>query len=225
MIKGLILAAVAYFIVELIWGKKRDQEIESNLPKGNFLIVDTETVGNLDEIDFLTANSTKFPRLQQICWILIDPKGKELERKNYLIQDASLAAKIKAPNAKTLSLSSVMDGLKSVLANANYLVAHNVEFDKNVLKGESERNSLSIGITELQTICTMKLATNHCKLLNYGKYKWPKLPELHNCLFNEEIEEKHEAEYDADICLKCFKQMYNDRIIEMKDVHQTKYYI
>ncbi len=225
MIPGLIITVIAVLLVELVFGKRRDKEIEASLPKGNFLIVDTETIGKVHEVDFMMSNHLGFPKIQQICWILIDPKGNEINRKNYLINGASRNAKTKAPKAIKTSLEIALEDLKNDLSNAHYLVAHNVEYDKNVLKGEAERNEFSIGIGDVQTICTMKLATKYCKIRNNGKYKWPKLTELYECLFKEQIEEKHEAEYDTEICLKCFKQMYNQRVIKMKDVHNIDYNI
>nr|MBC8474173.1 hypothetical protein [Cryomorphaceae bacterium] len=88
MITGLILCAIAYILVELVWGNRRDKEITESLPKGNFLFVDIETLGEVDELDFLSNNSTGFPAIGQICWILIDPKGKELFRRNLFSTDA-----------------------------------------------------------------------------------------------------------------------------------------
>lgn len=224
MIIFLALSVLAYFFVEFVWGSKRDEYIILSKPKGNFLIVDTETFTTVTEEDFKLERVENFPKIKQICWILVDPKGAELERKNYY---TSFPTKTSSESGEfeVKKIHEIILQFSEALNRAHYLVAHNVAFDKNVIEGEAIRHNIQSGIKEVLTICTMKLATTHCKLKLNGKQKWPKLTELHEYLFNEKVEEKHEAHYDSQLCLKCFKALYNSRVIKMTDINSVSYNI
>jgi len=55
----------------------------------------------------------------------------------------------------------------------------------------------------------MLKTTSLCKLPNkYGNgYKWPKLSELHNFLFNEDFADAHDALGDIRATIKCFFEL------------------
>ena len=52
---------------------------------------------------------------------------------------------------------------------------------------------------------------NICKIkTKNGKFKYPKLNELHSHYFNADIENAHHALVDAEATAKCYVQMIND---------------
>ena len=75
------------------------------------------------------------------------------------------------------SLSSV---IATFLAEEyDILVAHNIDFDMNVLINAIKWDlQLSLPLFPKQ-ICTMKLSTNMCKIQGKFGYKYPKLKELY----------------------------------------------
>jgi len=82
------------------------------------------------------------------------------------------------------------------------IVAHNLEFDLNVLKSELYRRGMLELLRELEPIsrfCTM-LAGKRVM----GIRKWPKLAELYQFLTKEEISNAHNALYDTIHCRRCY---------------------
>ena len=71
--------------------------------------------------------------------------------------------------------------------NAKYLIAHNMQFDINVLGAELLRLNVTPA-KEATKVCTMKEGTNYCKIPSFRGYKWPTLTELHTKLFGEGFE-------------------------------------
>lgn len=64
----------------------------------------------------------------------------------------------------------------------------------------------------------MMSSTNFCKLPNpSGRkgYKWPKLTELYNVLFEEEMEDAHDAMGDVTALAKCFFALKDKGIIQL----------
>ena len=56
--------------------------------------------------------------------------------------------------------------------------------------------------------CTMIRSTDYCQLPGrYGKYKWPKLEELHFKLFGESFEGAHDALADIRATMRCYYEM------------------
>ncbi len=61
----------------------------------------------------------------------------------------------------------------------------------------------------------MKSSTNYCKLPgSYGKYKWPKLGELYQILFHEDMGAAHTALQDIQNTAKCYFELKRLSIIE-----------
>lgn len=88
------------------------------------------------------------------------------------------------------------------LYKANYLIAHNVQFDINILKSELYRYKLFETIDYLNkkvaVKCSMSETKNLVKSLNkYGKLKDPSLKELYHFATGKEIQNQHNALYDV----------------------------
>ena len=121
-------------------------------------------------------------------------------------------------------------GLFDKLIHADYIVAHNVNFDVHILLNELHRldtdnatntirhilNLLSLG----RCICTGELGKDICKLEYKSKfktvapenkkiksYKMPKLVELYKHFYGCEFEDAHNAEGDVRALLKCLERM------------------
>jgi len=93
---------------------------------------------------------------------------------------------------------------------ANKLICHNFEFDYNMMNAMFARASLGFIPIESQ-YCTMKSSTDLCKLPGkYGKYKWPKLQELHQFLFNKGFEDAHDALADVRATRRCYYEMVKE---------------
>ncbi len=89
------------------------------------------------------------------------------------------------------------------------LVSHNLDFDKHVIKSEFIRHDMIIN--DIGEYCTMKNTIDYCKITPKvrGEYKWPKLEQLYNKCFNEELQNAHNSYYDVENCAKCYFNLKN----------------
>lgn len=224
MILSFLACLLAYAIAQIILASR--DESENGKPSGNILVVDTETTGLPGSSE---AGKDANPRLVEITWILISPSGEELSKRTHIIKPVDFYISPASTEIhgitnqealrKGTSISKVLHHLSDAIESAAYLVGHNIEFDKAILLSEIAQNEINLsGLSDLKTICTMKSTEHFCKIESdsvYGKYKWPTLSELHESLFEESITIQHNSRSDAEVCLKCFKELYNRRIITM----------
>ena len=62
----------------------------------------------------------------------------------------------------------------------------------------------------------MKETVHYCNIVSASnELKFPKLTELYEKLFNYQIEQRHNAESDALLTAKCFKELVNKEIIDL----------
>ena len=97
------------------------------------------------------------------------------------------------------SLSEKIEGIRRLLSEADFAVAHNLTFDKTVLDLEVER----LGLTPIKwpaLICTVE-ASEHYLMRRM------KLMELHEYLFKEPFAMAHRARNDVEAMVKCFFEM------------------
>jgi DNA polymerase III epsilon subunit-like protein len=93
------------------------------------------------------------------------------------------------------------------VAGARALVAHNIDFDTNVVGAELVRAEIDNPLPEKRRRCTMKESADYCKLPGKYGYKWPSLTELHEILFGSPFEGAHDAAADCLACMNCFFEL------------------
>lgn len=103
---------------------------------------------------------------------------------------------------------------------AFYMIAHNMNFDYNVVGAEMIRLKMKAGQRRLERICTMEKSTNFLKLPGgyRGSYKFPKLEELHRFLFKEEFDGAHDALADVKATARCFFELIDRGIIVLPKI-------
>jgi len=189
-----------------------------------FLFFDTETTGlpkrywaPLDDLD-------NWPRLVQLAWLLTDETGREIKsiskiiKPNGFIIPAEAAAvhgiSTERAHEEGVSLNPVLKEFVSAVDEAKILVAHNIQFDEKIMGAELLRNKHEHKLFERPKICTMQSSTNYCAIPSEYGYKWPKLVELHNCLFGEEFKDAHDALADVRACARCFFELIDRGVIK-----------
>lgn len=92
---------------------------------------------------------------------------------------------------------------------ADNLIAHNIDFDLLFVDHLMQRAHKEWnGLYKKPKFCTMKESTNLCQLPGrFGKFKWPKLTELYKFLFEEEMENAHDALADVRATRKCYYRL------------------
>jgi DNA polymerase-3 subunit epsilon len=201
------------------------------------LVFDTETTGlpprtprgaPTPPIEELAAT---WPHIVQLSGLLFDTKEKKVvDMFDHIIQ---LPADVPLPDesvaihgiSREMCETQGID-IKAALINfaicfekAHCIVAHNLDFDKNVLLVELHRNDyVNIFNKQLKLeYCTMKYGDKITNLTMISKIsgkpirKSPKLVELHEHLFG--VAEKplnlHNSLIDVLICARCYSKMAN----------------
>ena len=192
------------------------------------VVIDTETSGLPSKrwVDPI-ANPEAYEscRLVQIAWVVIR-EGETILEKSYFVKPEGFvisegAMRINGITTERahsegvsfdLVLNEFSNDIKS--AKVTHLVAHNLEFDKNVLLSEFARragHSDNIDtVKNLKEVCTMECGRDFAKIplpSNPKKYKAPKLTELYSILFSIPMREKHDALYDTRKCAECYNKM------------------
>lgn len=183
-----------------------------------YLVFDTETTGLPRNWKAPVTDVNNWPRMVQIAWILYDNDGNELEADSYIIKPVGFEIPYEAQRVHGIStvralqegedLGFVLQRFTDAMDRAEYLVAHNINFDEMIVGAEFIRaNVIFNNMNNMKKLCTMVLSTDYCKIPgNYG-YKWPNLTELYFALFKIKFEEAHNAEADVRACAKCFFEL------------------
>jgi DNA polymerase III subunit epsilon len=140
--------------------------------------------------------------------VIIQPEGREIS------DEAARVHQIDQDLAKQVGVweSDVASIMSSLIRRAETLVAHNYDFDSQMLAAMFKRNGPSSVVDALfgpNSFCTMRETTDLCQLSGgpYGQYKWPKLQELHQFLFNEPFVGAHDAMFDIRATMKCYYEL------------------
>lgn len=185
----------------------------------HYLFFDTETSGLPQRYSVpFHVSLDNWPRIVSLSWILTDSEGNEISKGSSIVKpDGFLIEKGSIRIHGITQEKALKEGmpLKQVLLNFledyqrffdnTILVAHNMNFDCNVLFSELMRTFPEHSWMGLKpTICTMLSLTNFCELPGRPGYKWPKLEELHWILFNKGFDNAHNSMADTEALKRCF---------------------
>ena len=184
-------------------------------------IFDVETTGlpkytenrRQPKYEDLEAYSTA--RLLSISWI-ITHNGTPIEQSYYVIKptDFTIGAESIAIHGITrehamevgVPMADVLKTIWDSMSRCRTLVAHNISFDTSIVSSEFYRAGMHDELAEMREkkqVCTMRKGK---ELM--GIKKFPKLAELYKHLYNEDITNAHDAQYDTLYCYKCFDKMF-----------------
>jgi DNA polymerase III epsilon subunit-like protein len=184
----------------------------------NTFVFDLETTGlpKYRNAKPFCSNLYNEARIIEIGYVILNPDGDIIKRVDHFIK---YDEEINIENSHIHGISNEMvlehgikmedmfDMLVIDLMGVDTLVAHNIEFDFNVLLSEVYRNYNNfrhlLGILYSKDLhCTMKMGKKHMKTS-----KFPKLTELHQQLFNVEWVQTHRALDDVLTCAKCYNKI------------------
>ena len=101
---------------------------------------------------------------------------------------------------------------------ANYLVGHNVLFDKRVVGAEMLRLGMKDTISAKSSFCTMTESVLYCDILGRNnKHKYPTLMELYIKLFGVGFKNAHDSSADVAATEKCFWELNRLGIIDINN--------
>lgn len=195
------------------------------------LFYDTETTGMIKNWNIPIDGSDNIPNIVQLGWALFTRKGQHILSTSNIIKPNGWTIEPQAEAIHGISLErceaegiSIQDALKPFcfmhqMSDCN--VAHNHNFDSKIVRAELIRLESKYTREHFKSQafkCTMMETTSFCKLRKpngRGGYKWPKLEELHEKLFNEPMANAHDALGDVMSTSKCFFELVKRGIIEL----------
>ena len=192
-----------------------------------YLIFDTETTGLPKRWDAPLTDSENWPRCIQIAWQIHDSQGEVVSHEDYLIQpegftipfDSEQVHGISTALAETqgVPLGEVLTSFQEALRQVDYVIGHNVSFDRNIMGAEFLRAGLADALEDKAVIdtCTEETASL-CELPGGrgGKFKLPTLSELYHFLFQESFDEAHNATADVEATSRAFLEL-----LRREDIH------
>jgi DNA polymerase III epsilon subunit-like protein len=174
------------------------------------LIFDTETTGLPKSRQPSSKGPNNWPHIVSISWVILDGDTNTIEKQqSYIVkplgwtipEDSIKIHGITQEKAETQGVYLAKIIGEFLAEPYDTLVAHNLEFDFNVLHNAIQWD-LELPFSSLykKMFCTMELSRNICNLKNtFGKPKAPKLSELYEHVFKKSPnkESLHNSIYDV----------------------------
>lgn len=191
------------------------------------VVLDCETTGLPRNYQAPVTDLENWPRAIQIAWGEYNEKGTCQQFFNYYVWslDISVPPEATAKNGitdemlmeKGVPMVHILDDLVVSISSADYVVAHNINFDASVLGAEFLRDGRTNPFEGKQVICTMQDSTEFLKLGGKnGGYKWPKLSELYYRLFPDTpMLPEHDAANDVTMCAECFFELVRLDVVRL----------
>lgn len=226
-----------------------------NIPSSKrfVLVFDVETTGLIpkktpNELHIIPI--TEYPHIIQFSHTLYDTFANTVEcsSDSYIHIPHDVAISEFVTNLTGISLEDcytkgrdivdVLIDFSAVYKKSNVLVAHNIDFDSNMIMIEVQRNKEELlkrapecfmlfnhmfeRTNNIERYCTMMKGIEMCNIKIESKTegkpprkKWPKLFELYEHLFHgEKVEGLHNAAVDVETCLKCYLKMRHNYMFD-----------
>ena len=162
-----------------------------------YLIFDTETTGLPQNWKAPLTDFNNWPRCVQLAWQVHNNVGELLQVKNYIIKPEGFDIPYKSEKIHGIStelatqqgkdINSVLNFFRDDLNKVQFIIGHNVNFDRNILGAEFLRKGLDDPFPSLKIIdtCTEETA-NVCQIKGgpRGRFKLPTLTELYLSLIH-----------------------------------------
>jgi DNA polymerase-3 subunit alpha len=198
------------------------------------LIIDTETTGLPERVNpnirinpnYKNINKYDNCRVVQLCFMLCDENLQKIETKNYIIKKNGFdinnsefhGITNEISNNNGIDFNIVCNDFLNYLTKISHIIAHNIDFDINVLKSELFRIGKQNIIDEIDKkilFCSMINTTNivNCN----GRY--PSLAKLYKFSTNNDITNAHNAEYDVINLHEALVCLQNQNKLFIKDIN------
>ena len=191
-----------------------------------YLIFDTETTGLPKKWNAPLTDSDNWPRCVQISWQIHDQGGGLISNRDYLIKPDGYNIPYESEKIHGIStelavqdgedINNVLNFFQEDLKKIQFIIGHNVNFDRNILGAEFLRKGQDDPFPSLKIIdtCTEETA-NICQIKGgpRGRYKLPTLTELYFFLFNDKFQEAHNATADVEATARVFFELIRRKLI------------
>jgi len=195
-----------------------------------YIIFDTETTGKAKSFSAPITDFNNWPRMVQIAWKVFDKDGVETDSQNLIIKpqgftipDEAIAIhRITNERAKAdgIPLREALEKFAEAVRNNKYLIAHNIDFDRNVTGCEYLREGMHNCLPDINQIDTMKLTTEFVAIpATRGRsgFKFPSQTELHQKLFDRGFDDAHDALADVTALSRIFFKLQEIGVLGFKE--------
>ena len=182
-----------------------------------YLFFDTETTGLPKRWNAPVTDIDNWPRLVQLAWIVCDEHGQTVSSRDVIVQPDGFVIPMEVSRLHGITtviarekgrpLQEVMEEFAEQVDAAGALVGHNISFDECIVGAEFERLRMMTSLFLKPKYCTMKSATDYCKLPGKKGFKSPRLSELHQVLFGTGFDNAHNALADVEATVRCFWEL------------------
>lgn len=211
-----------------------------------FIIFDTETTDKAKNFKAPMTDLDNWPRIIQMSYFvydinfnfvysntkLIKPDGWVIKDLKYWQNLGHTEEEVMADPEKNfwakhgytqeqneregVPMQEVLDDFIIKHDNCNFLAAHNLNFDINVLGAEMIRYNKK-PTKKIGRICTMQESTEWAKIPHSNPrgrgYKWPTLSELYHKIFKKFFDGAHDAGEDVSACAACLEYLLKINVI------------
>ena len=182
-----------------------------------YFVFDCETTG-------LWMPDLPPPRLVQVAWQLHDPEGRLLDQSVYMVRPDGFEIPYEAARVHGISteratkeglpLREVLPHFEQAIKEASYLVGHNLEYDLKVMVSEYEALDKDTRCFKLPLLDTMSASAAYVGIKKKGGYKFPKLMELYQKVFDHPFPSAHRADFDVAATAACFFHLLKEGVIK-----------
>lgn len=182
-----------------------------------YLFFDTETTGLPKRWNAPVTDIDNWPRLVQLAWIVCDDQGQVVKSHDVIVQPDGFVIPMEVSKLHGITtliakergrpLQEVMEEFADQVDAAGALIGHNISFDECIVGAEFERLRMMTSLFLKPKYCTMKSATDYCKLPGKKGFKSPRLSELHQVLFGTGFDNAHNALADVEATVRCFWEL------------------
>ena len=183
-----------------------------------FLVFDTETTGLPQRTETEHGIVVTWPRLVQLGWIVLSSNYIQSRRSSYLIAPNGWCIPEEVVRIHGITneraaadgepIQHVLDRFDDDVHSCDYAVAHNFEFDFNVLDAECHRYNRTNTLAKLSPVCTMETARPIMRIPATHGYRRPNLARLAEYYFpGRDVHITHDALSDAETTALIFVEM------------------
>jgi len=183
----------------------------------HYLVFDTETDGLPIDPKGDPNDVENWPRIVQLCWMILDSDFKLVDLKNHYIktdfeinQEAINIHGITNEHVQEngIPIAQALTEFMEDLETTEILIAHNLDFDVPIIDAELLRLGKKKRLFRKRKICTLRYGSGLTK--KFGTFRrFPKLTYLCTCIYggNEIDFTSHDARQDVILTGKIFEQL------------------
>lgn len=190
-----------------------------------YLIFDCSGIDKPKSYKAPFSDTFAWPRMIHLSWIILDKELKPVEDYDHIIKPEGFGftpaiekrCRIDQEDIDTkgIDLEQALIGFDESLQKVEFALAHNLNFNENVLAAEFLRKGIKHSLFRTERFCLMQESTFFCKLPSKtGGYKWPTLSELHAIIFQKAYSPPNNARADVIAATRCFKALMMGRQLE-----------